>query len=110
MGGRRRVRLCIAMRLAVQLSAMSTLTPAEFAKKIDHTVLKPEALAPEVQKICSEALQHKFASVCVAPAWGPTVATMLKGSGVLTCTVAGFPHGTSKATVKAIESVAAIKD
>ena len=89
---------------------MSTLTPADFARKIDHTVLKPEALSPEVQKICSEALEHKFASVCVAPAWVPTVAKLLQGSGVLTCTVAGFPHGTSKATVKAIESVAAVKD
>jgi deoxyribose-phosphate aldolase len=86
------------------------MTPADFAKKIDHTVLKPEALSPEVQKICSEALEHKFASVCVAPAWVPPVAKMLKGSNVLTCTVAGFPHGTSKSTVKAIESVAAIKD
>ena len=89
---------------------MSTLTPAEFAGKIDHTVLKPEALSHEVQKICSEALEHKFASVCVAPVWVPQVAKLLKGSGVLTCTVAGFPHGTSKATVKAIESVAAVKD
>jgi deoxyribose-phosphate aldolase len=89
---------------------MSTLTSADFAKKIDHTVLKPEALSHEVQKICSEAIEHKFASVCVAPAWVPQVAKLLAGSGVLTCTVAGFPHGTSKATVKAIESVAAIKD
>ena len=89
---------------------MATLTPAEFAKKIDHTVLKPEALSHEVQKVCSEAIEHKFASVCVAPAWVPQVATLLKGSGVLTCTVAGFPHGTSKATVKAIESVSTIKD
>jgi deoxyribose-phosphate aldolase len=86
------------------------MTPAEFAKTIDHTILKPEGLSPEVQKICSEALEHKFASVCVAPAWVPTVTKLLKGSGVLTCTVAGFPHGTSKATVKAIESVAAVKD
>lgn len=86
------------------------MTSAEFAKKIDHTVLKPEALSHEVQKICSEAMEHQFASVCVAPAWVPQVARLLHGSGVLTCTVAGFPHGTGKATVKAIESVAAIKD
>jgi deoxyribose-phosphate aldolase len=86
------------------------MTPAELAKTIDHTVLKPEALSQDVQKVCSEALEHKFASVCVAPAWVPTVAKLLAGSGVLTCTVAGFPHGTGKATVKAIESVAAIKE
>jgi deoxyribose-phosphate aldolase len=86
------------------------MTPAELAKKIDHTILKPEALAADVQKICSEALEYKFASVCVAGAWVPTVAKLLKGSGVLTCTVVGFPHGTSKSTVKAIEAVAAVKE
>jgi deoxyribose-phosphate aldolase len=89
---------------------MSRMTAAEFAKTIDHTILKPEALAPDVQKICAEALEYRFASVCVAGAWIPQVAASLKGSGVLTCTVVGFPHGTSKATVKAIEAVAAVKD
>jgi deoxyribose-phosphate aldolase len=86
------------------------MTPAEFAKTIDHTILKPEARSPEVQRVCSEAIEHGFASVCVAPAWVGRVATLLRGSGVLTCTVAGFPHGTGKSTVKAIESVAAVKD
>ena len=86
------------------------MTPAEFARTIDHTVLKPEARSQDVQKVCSEAMENRFASVCVAPAWVKNVATLLRGSGVLTCTVAGFPHGTSKATVKAIESVAAVKD
>lgn len=86
------------------------MTPAEFAKTIDHTVLRPEALSQDVQKVCSEAMQNHFASVCVAPVWVPKVAALLRGSGVLTCTVAGFPHGTGKATVKAIESVAAVKD
>jgi deoxyribose-phosphate aldolase len=89
---------------------MLRMTPAEFAKTIDHTVLKPEALSADVEKICAEAREHKFASVCVAPAWVPLVAKSLKSSGVLTCTVAGFPHGTSKSTVKAIESVSTIKD
>lgn len=86
------------------------MTPADFARTIDHTVLKPEALSPDVQKVCSEAMEHRFAAVCVAPVWVPKVATLLRGGGVLTCTVAGFPHGTGKATVKAIESVAAVKD
>lgn len=86
------------------------MTSAEFAKTIDHTVLKPEALSPEVQKVCSEAIEHRFAAVCVAPVWVPRVATLLRGTGVLTCTVAGFPHGAGKPTVKAIEAVAAVKD
>src|SRR5688572_17311951 len=86
------------------------MTPAELAKKIDHTILKPEALSHEVRKVCDEALDHKFASVCVAPAWVPQVVTSLKRGGVLTCTVVGFPHGTSKSTTKAIEAIGAIKD
>lgn len=86
------------------------MTPAELAKKIDHTILKPEALAPEVQKVCDEALAHKFASVCVAPTFVPQVVAALRRSGVLTCTVVGFPHGTSKSTTKAIEAIGAIKD
>ena len=45
---------------------MSLMIAAELAKKIDHTVLKPEALASDVDKTCAEAREHKFASVCVA--------------------------------------------
>jgi deoxyribose-phosphate aldolase len=86
------------------------MTPAELASKIDHTILKPEALSPEVHKVVAEAMEHQFASVCVAPAWVAKVATMLRGSGVLTCTVAAFPHGTSKPIHKAIEATGLIKD
>jgi deoxyribose-phosphate aldolase len=82
----------------------------DLARRVDHTILKPEALAPEVHKVVSEAMQYHFASVCIAPAWVAKVSEMLKGSGVKCCTVIGFPHGTSKSTVKAIEAVAAIKD
>src|SRR4051812_9936021 len=86
------------------------MTATELAGRIDHTILKPEALAPEVHQIVTDAIKHRFASVCVAPAWVAKVSAMLKGSGVACCTVAGFPHGTSKPTVKAIEATAAIKD
>jgi deoxyribose-phosphate aldolase len=86
------------------------MTATELARRIDHTILKPEAPAPEVHKVVSEAMQYRFASVCIAPAWVAKVSDMLKGSGVKCCTVIGFPHGTSKSTVKAIEAVAAIKD
>ena len=80
------------------------------AGKIDHTVLKPEATIAEVNKVVAEAIQYRFASVCVAPIWLPHVARQLKGTGVLACTVAGFPHGTSKSTVKAIEASSSVKD
>src|SRR5215212_851471 len=86
------------------------MSPTELAAKIDHTILKPEALAPEVHKVAAEATEHRFASVCVAGAWVAKVATQLRGSGVLTCTVAAFPHGTSKPIHKAIEATGLIKD
>jgi deoxyribose-phosphate aldolase len=82
----------------------------ELAARIDHTILKPQATAAEVEKIVAEAIEYRFASVCVAPIWVPVVAKRLKGTGVLTCTVASFPHGTSKATVKAIEGSSSVKD
>lgn len=86
------------------------MTPSELAAKMDHTILKPESTAAEVEKVAREGVQYKFASICIAPAWVKTVAGILKGSGVKTCTVAGFPHGTSKPMVKAIEATSAIKD
>src|SRR5438445_10313034 len=61
------------------------MTASDLARRIDHTILKPEALAPEVHKVVSEALQHQFASVCVAPAWVAKVSAMLKGSPVACC-------------------------
>jgi len=86
------------------------MTPSDFAWRIDHTILKPEALAPEVHKVVTEAIEYGFASVCVAPAWVAKVSAMLKGTPVACCTVIGFPHGTSKATLKAIEASSAVKD
>lgn len=86
------------------------MTRSELARRIDHTVLKPEATQEEVDRVVDEALEHHFASVCVSPIWVRHVAGRLRGSDVLTCTVSGFPHGTSKSTIKAIESTAAIKD
>src|SRR4051812_315518 len=83
---------------------------SEFARKIDHTILKPEAAAPEVHRVVADAIQFGFASVCVGPGWVGRVATMLRGSGVLACTVISFPHGTSKSTIKAIEATSSIKD
>src|ERR687896_1716341 len=86
------------------------MTASQLAFKIDHTILKPEALAPEVHKVVAEAMEHQFASACVAPAWVARVATQLRDSGVRTCTVVGFPHGTSKPVHKAIEATGLIKD
>jgi deoxyribose-phosphate aldolase len=85
------------------------MTSQELASRIDHTILKPEATAPEVHRVTAEAMEHGFASVCIAPVWVHKVATMLRGD-VRACTVIGFPHGTNKSTIKAIEATSVIKD
>jgi deoxyribose-phosphate aldolase len=88
------------------------MTAAELASKIDHTILKPEATSAEVHRVATEAMQLGCAAVCVAPVWVGRVATMLRAEPVATavCAVVGFPHGTSKSTVKAIEATSTIKD
>ncbi len=86
------------------------MTPAELAAIIDHTILKPESTPADVEKVAREALEHRFASVCISPPFVPQVAKLLAGSGVKTCTVVGFPNGTHKATVKAIEATSTVKD
>ena len=88
------------------------MTASELAARIDHTILKPEAGSAEVHRVVTEAMQFGCATVCVAPVWVGRVATMLRGQPVPTgvCAVVGFPHGTGKATVKAIEATSTIKD
>ncbi|HEX8340791.1 MAG TPA: deoxyribose-phosphate aldolase [Tepidisphaeraceae bacterium] len=86
------------------------MTPAELAARIDHTILKPEASVADVEKIVAEAIEHRFASVCISPPFVAHVARKLGNSDVKTCTVIGFPNGTHKATVKAIEATSTIKD
>jgi deoxyribose-phosphate aldolase len=86
------------------------MTASELASKIDHSLLKPEATAPEIHRLIAEAIEHRFAAVCIAPAFVAKAAIELRGSGVALCTVVSFPHGTSKPTIKAIEATSAVKD
>lgn len=86
------------------------MTAAELASRIDHTILKPEASLADVDRVIDEALAHRFASVCVSPVFVKHVAKRLHNSGVLTCTVTGFPSGAHKPTVKAIEATSSVKD
>ncbi len=83
---------------------------ASIASYIDHTLLKPEASEAEVRQICAEAAEYKFKSVCVNPIWVKTVTKALKGSGVLTCSVVGFPLGATPSDVKAFEARGAVLD
>lgn len=82
----------------------------QLARMIDHTILKADAREEDVRKICVEALEHKFASVCVNPSWVKLCAELLKGSEVKVCTVIGFPLGATSTKVKAFETEASILD
>ena len=78
-------------------------------KLIDHTLLKSDASAEQIKKICAEARQYGFMSVCVNPARVELVHKELEGSGVKTCCVIGFPLGATLSSVKAFEAQEAIK-
>ncbi len=74
------------------------------ASMIDHTQLKPDTPAREIDVLCQEALAYQFASVCVNPRYVALAAAKLQGSSVKTCTVIGFPLGASTTLVKVLES------
>jgi deoxyribose-phosphate aldolase len=97
---------------ACRLGACSpgTAMPGNVAAAIDHTLLKPEATALDIDKLCSEALQHRFASVCVNGTWVRRCAEILHGSPVAVCAVVGFPLGAMASEVKAYEARRAIED
>ena len=80
------------------------------ANMFDHTLLKADATKAQVEKICDEALQYKFASVCVNSYYTKFVAEKLSGSGVMTCTVVGFPLGQMSTKAKAAETQIAVED
>ncbi len=84
------------------------LEPAALAKYIDHTLLKPEASAEDIHKVCDEAKKYHFASVCVNPSYIKQVAEELHGSGVTPCCVIGFPFGTQPPETKKNETLDAI--
>lgn len=82
----------------------------DWAGLIDHTLLKPEATDKDIERLCAEAAQFHFASVCVNPTWVRAAACHLRGTGVPVCTVIGFPLGATLADVKAYEARRAIFD
>lgn len=82
----------------------------EFNKYIDHTLLKPNALDKDIEKICNEAKQYNFKSVCVNPCYVKLAKKTLTGSDVLVCTVIGFPLGATTTKAKVEETKSAIND
>ncbi len=84
--------------------------PLDLARYIDHTLLKPNATEEQIRKLCGEALEFNFRSVCVNPTWVPLVSELLRGSEVLTCSVVGFPLGATEPAIKAMEARRAIRN
>jgi deoxyribose-phosphate aldolase len=83
---------------------------ARVADFVDHTLLKPEATRRDVEQLCAEAGEHRFAAVCVNPTWVPLCRDVLAGSRVKVATVVSFPLGASRPEVKAAEAALAVRD
>jgi deoxyribose-phosphate aldolase len=109
---------CCPTRLSGVLDAGATRlgihaaggAPGGVSGMIDHTLLKPDATRTEIEKLCREAAEFHFATVCVNPAWVATAASLLRGSGVGVCSVVGFPLGATTGDVKQYETRRAIFD
>jgi deoxyribose-phosphate aldolase len=84
--------------------------PLDMARFIDHTLLKPEATASDIDQLCREAARYHFASVCINPTWVKRAAENLRGTGVPVCSVIGFPLGATTSEVKAMEARRALRD
>jgi deoxyribose-phosphate aldolase len=86
------------------------IPPDQVAKLIDHTMLKPEATAEDIEKLCREAAQYGFYSVCVNPAWVPKAKALLRGTPVKICAVVGFPLGAQSPEIKTLEARRALRE
>lgn len=84
--------------------------PLDLAQYIDHTMLNADATAEDIDRLCAEASQYHFASVCINPTWVRRAAANLRGTGVPVCTVIGFPLGATTSEVKAAEARKALRD
>jgi len=106
-------RVALVARAGADRIGLDVSTPPTsdaIARLIDHTVLKPQATEADIVRICREAVDYGFASVCVNPYYVPLVADMVRGSRVLTCTVVGFPLGANMPETKATETARAVAD
>lgn len=88
---------------------MPTLSPAQVAACIDHTLLKADATAADIESLCAEAVRFGFQAVCVNPWHLPRAVACLRGEKPLAITVAGFPLGASQTLVKAREAGLAVE-
>lgn len=105
-----RVKQIVGGGTAAGAAGGGNLAPAQLARMIDHTILKPEATQADVKKLCEEALKHNFFSCCVNSAWVRVAAQILRGSSVKVCAVVGFPLGAAAPEIKALEARRAIRE
>lgn len=84
--------------------------PGDLARYIDHTLLRPDATAAEIDRLCREAKEYGFAAVCINPAWAKRAAENLRGTKVRVASVVGFPFGATTPEVKAMEARRAVRD
>ena len=106
------VRSMVAHTSGARVSATPGVghVPQDMAQYIDHTLLKPDADYTAIDKLCDEAKQYGFASVCVNPVYVKRCAERLRGAQSLVCTVIGFPLGATPKEVKALEGRRALRD
>jgi deoxyribose-phosphate aldolase len=112
------VEACCPDRLRPVLDAGATRVgvhavggaPSSVAAMIDHTLLRPDASRKDIEDLCAEAAQFRFATVCVNPTWVALAAQRLAGTTVGVCSVVGFPLGATTADVKGYETHRAIFD
>lgn len=100
----------LAGPIVTEQGSFTPLTEEQLASAIDHTLLKPEATPEQIRKLCSEAKEFGFASVCINPVYVSLAAGELKGTAVKVCTVIGFPLGATSSAVKAFETEDVIRN
>ncbi len=97
-------------RIGIHDGAECNAVPEDIARCIDHTILKPDATETDIIRICKEAKDNHFASVCISPSYVKIAARELAGSDVEVCTVIGFPSGAHTPEIKAMETRQAIRE
>jgi deoxyribose-phosphate aldolase len=94
---------------ATDFIALMSYSAPSIARLIDHTLLRPEATRADILRLCREAREYNFASVCLNAYWVPVAASELVGTDVKVCTVVGFPLGATSTEAKISETEAALR-
>jgi deoxyribose-phosphate aldolase len=94
----------------VEYHGQAADVPTDLARYIDHTLLRPDAVAGDIDKLCAEAAEFRFAAVCINPTWVHRAAEKLRDSDVGVASVVGFPFGATPTEIKVFEARRAIRD